>query len=95
MKKIIGIVLIITLMASVLTGCGGNSSAGGDTVRVWTSDSGARAIWEPLVDDFNNIVSIIDYKTGNPDLNLNHIIYGLDLQLPVYIYLARKKFKSN
>lgn len=39
-----------------------------------------------------SIVSIIDYKTGNPDLNLNHVIYGLDLQLPVYIYLARKKF---
>lgn len=41
-----------------------------------------------------NILSIIDYKTGNPDLNLNHIIYGLDLQLPVYIYLAKKKFPT-
>ena len=48
-----------------------------------------------LVDDCNNIVSIIDYKTGNPDLNLNHTIYGLDLQLPVYIYLARKKFSNS
>ena len=43
-----------------------------------------------------NIVAIVDYKTGNPDLNLNNIIHGLDLQLPVYIYLARKKFpRSN
>lgn len=47
-----------------------------------------------LVNEEENIVSIIDYKTGNPNLNLNNIIYGLDLQLPVYIYLARKKFKD-
>ena len=45
-----------------------------------------------MTNDTENIISIIDYKTGNPDLNLNHIIHGLDLQLPVYIYLARKKF---
>ncbi len=37
-------------------------------------------------------VLIVDYKTGNPDLNLNHIIYGLDLQLPVYVYLASHRF---
>lgn len=42
----------------------------------------------------SDVISIIDYKTGNPDLNLNHIIYGLDLQLPVYVYLARKKFPT-
>lgn len=47
-----------------------------------------------LVNEEENIVSIIDYKTGNPNLNLNNIIYGLDLQLPVYIYLARQKFKD-
>ncbi len=45
-----------------------------------------------LVNDTEDIVAIVDYKTGNPALNLNHTIYGLDLQLPVYIYLARKKF---
>lgn len=45
-----------------------------------------------MTNDNEDIVSIIDYKTGNPDLNLNNIIYGLDLQLPVYIYLAKKKF---
>ena len=32
-------------------------------------------------------VAIIDYKTGNPNLNLNNIIYGLDMQLPIYLYL--------
>ena len=39
-------------------------------------------------------LAIIDYKTGNPNLNLNNIIYGLDLQLPVYVYLAKYKFPN-
>lgn len=47
-----------------------------------------------MVNDDNSVISIIDYKTGNPKLNLNNVIYGLDLQLPVYIYLARNKFSS-
>ena len=45
-----------------------------------------------MFNDDNSIVSIVDYKTGNPKLNLNNVIYGLDLQLPVYIYLVKKKF---
>lgn len=39
-------------------------------------------------------IAIIDYKTGNPDLNLNNTIYGLDLQLPVYVYLALYHMKD-
>lgn len=38
-------------------------------------------------------VAIIDYKTGNPNLNLNNIIYGIDMQLPIYLYLARNTNK--
>lgn len=48
-----------------------------------------------MMNDDENILAIVDYKTGNPDLNLNHIIHGLDLQLPVYVYLARKKFPNT
>jgi ATP-dependent helicase/DNAse subunit B len=33
-------------------------------------------------------IVIIDYKTGNPDINLKNTVYGLDMQLPVYLYLA-------
>lgn len=36
------------------------------------------------------LISIIDYKTGNPNLNLNNIIYGLDMQLCIYAYLSSK-----
>lgn len=43
----------------------------------------------------NTLVAIIDYKTGNPNLNLNNNIYGLDLQLPVYLYLTKNSKLKN
>ena len=39
-----------------------------------------------------DMVAIIDYKTGNPNLNLNHTIYGLDLQLSIYLFLANIRY---
>lgn len=47
-----------------------------------------------LLDDKHSLVAIIDYKTGNPQLNLNNIIYGLDMQLPVYTYLVQHLFPN-
>lgn len=41
----------------------------------------------------NTLISIIDYKTGNPNLNLNNIIYGIDMQLCIYAYLSSKMKK--
>ena len=35
------------------------------------------------------VLAIIDYKTGNPNLNLNNTIYGIEMQLPIYLYLAK------
>lgn len=35
-------------------------------------------------------VSLIDYKTGNEDISLNYLKYGLNMQLPIYLYLASK-----
>ena len=42
------------------------------------------------------IVAIIDYKTGNPNLDLTTIKYGIGMQLPIYLYLASnsKKIKN-
>ena len=37
--------------------------------------------------DDKTLISIIDYKTGNPNLNLNNVIYGIDMQLCIYAYL--------
>lgn len=43
-----------------------------------------------LFNDKNNLGAIIDYKTGNPSLDLNYLEYGLGLQLPIYLYLVHK-----
>lgn len=49
-----------------------------------------------LYNEFNGktVVAIIDYKTGNPNLNINNTVYGLEMQLPVYIYLIKNEIKD-
>ena len=44
MKRLLGFLLIVTLMASMFVGCGSSDTNTGavQKVRVWTSDSGAR-----------------------------------------------------
>jgi len=39
------------------------------------------------------IIAIIDYKTGNPNLDLTMVPYGIGMQLPVYLYLAKNSEK--
>ncbi len=41
------------------------------------------------------VMAIIDYKTGNIASSLDNISDGLNLQLPIYIYLATEKFSSK
>ena len=36
------------------------------------------------------LISVIDYKTGNVNIDLNYVPYGLSLQLPIYLYLVKK-----
>ena len=45
--------------------------------------------------DNKNIVSIIDYKTGSPDIDINNTIYGIGMQLPIYLYLAKHSNLDN
>lgn len=42
-----------------------------------------------IYDKDENVAAIVDYKTGHPELNLDNIFYGLDMQLPVYAYLLK------
>ena len=35
-------------------------------------------------------ISLIDYKTGNDNISLSLLKYGLDIQLPIYLYLSTK-----
>ena len=39
-------------------------------------------------------VSIIDYKTGSVESSIDNINYGLNMQLPVYIYLIKSSDKN-
>lgn len=45
--------------------------------------------------DGKTVVAIIDYKTGNPDINLDKVYYGIDMQLPIYIYLVKNSELIN
>lgn len=40
--------------------------------------------------DGEDLVAIVDYKTGNTDINLYNVAYGIDMQLPIYWYLIKK-----
>ena len=40
--------------------------------------------------DNSTYLSIIDYKTGNPVINIDYLKYGLSMQLPTYLYLTSK-----
>ena len=33
-------------------------------------------------------VTLVDYKTGNDDISLKYLKYGLNIQLPIYLYLS-------
>ncbi len=41
------------------------------------------------------IIAVVDYKTGNTNIDLNKAIYGLSLQLPIYLYLAQNSGLKN
>ena len=47
-----------------------------------------------LKDNNTTYVSIIDYKTGNTDLSLSNINDGLNMQLPMYLYLIKKDMNN-
>ena len=41
------------------------------------------------------LVSIIDYKTGNTSIDLYNVVYGLGMQLPIYLYLTKNSNLFN
>lgn len=69
--------------------------------RIYTSLSGNLNItFTGIIDKIKykktgdiTIVAIIDYKTGNPNLDLSTIPYGIGMQLPIYLYLAKNSKK--
>lgn len=45
--------------------------------------------------DNKTIVAIVDYKTGTPEVDLDNLIYGISMQLPIYLYLANNSSLGN
>ena len=46
-------------------------------------------------EDGETILAVVDYKTGNTNIDLNKTIYGLSMQLPIYLYLAQNSGLKN
>ena len=70
-----------------------------DKIEIDKSKDNMKIIFKGFVDKIMldseyKLGTIIDYKTGNPTISLNNSIYGLDLQLPVYVYLTKYKFPN-
>ena len=43
-----------------------------------------------VTDGFNTYIALIDYKTGNDDISLKYLKYGINIQLPIYLYLSNE-----
>ena len=41
-------------------------------------------------DNNKTLVTIVDYKTGELHTDINNMIYGINMQLPTYLYLIKK-----
>ena len=57
MKRFLTMFLAICLMVTCLAGCGNGGSTdenGVETVHVWSSSGGSKAVWEKLVEDYNS-----------------------------------------
>ena len=43
-----------------------------------------------VTDGLNTYIALIDYKTGNDDISLKYLKYGINIQLPIYLYLSNE-----
>ena len=41
------------------------------------------------------VLAVVDYKTGNTNIDLKYLDYGLYMQLPIYLYLLKKSSKFS
>ena len=48
-----------------------------------------------LTDGLNTYIALIDYKTGNDDISLKYLKHGINIQLPIYLYLSKELNFNN
>lgn len=46
-------------------------------------------------DSDKTVVVLVDYKTGNTNISLDYLEYGLYMQLPIYLYLSKHSKKLD
>lgn len=63
--------------------------------NVWVTFRGVIDKIKYKIDEDNIYIAIIDYKTGNVKINLDYCKYGIDMQLPIYLLLAKNINKFN
>ncbi len=44
---------------------------------------------------YDNKIVLVDYKTGTPDIDLRMANFGLNLQLPTYLYLIKQAYPNS
>ena len=47
------------------------------------------------IDNNSTYIGLIDYKTGADDISLKYLDYGLNIQLPIYLYLSTRLDFNN
>ena len=54
-----------------------------------------KVMYETIKD--KEVLAVVDYKTGNTNITLNNLNYGLNIQLPIYLYLLKRseRFKNS
>ena len=66
---------------------------GGDEIPLELSFSGGKIIFSgsiDRVDEYNGYVRVIDYKTGSRTFKLPDILFGLNLQMLIYLYAVTR-----
>lgn len=58
------------------------------TDRVYFTGKIDKILYHKNIDDA--YFAVVDYKTGNINTNINNMKYGLNMQLPIYLYLLSK-----
>ena len=64
------------------------------TVETEVNNTKFTGIIDKIMHYEDNVV-LVDYKTGTPDIDLRLVNFGLNLQLPTYLFLIKKVYPNS